>query len=96
MVDEQKIGSMELPRPRINEALFILEKLKTLETYHKNNKKGHLVEMMPVFADLVMSNQHELKEHLRDIFKTISTSIMLHTASTEAAAGEGGSSGGEF
>ncbi len=56
VLDEQKSGTMELPRQRINEVIFILEKLKSLETYHSGNKRGHLVNLMPIFADLIMSN----------------------------------------
>jgi len=47
--DEMKTGSMSLPRQRINEAVFILEKLKALDCYPEvqssqyKTKKGHLI-----------------------------------------------------
>jgi hypothetical protein len=40
-----------------------------------SNKKGHLIELMPVFADLVMSNEIGLKENLRFIFIEISRAL---------------------
>jgi hypothetical protein len=47
--DEQKSGLLSLPRQRINEAVFILEKLRTLDCYtetqinKQKNKKIHLI-----------------------------------------------------
>lgn len=38
-------------------------------------KKSHLVQLMPIFADLVLSNENDLKEHLRLIFIDISSSF---------------------
>ena len=63
--DEQKSGNMSLPRQRVTEAAFILEKLRQLDCYPEkeevkgggSSKKGHLVKLMPVMAELVMSNE---------------------------------------
>ena len=47
--DEQKSGSISLPRQRINECVFILEKLRTLDCYPDSSigkqkyKKSHLI-----------------------------------------------------
>jgi predicted protein tyrosine phosphatase len=38
-------------------------------------KKSHLVSLMPIFADLVLSNEASLKEHLRLILMDISEAI---------------------
>ena len=82
--DEQKSGNMTLPRQRVSEAVFILEKLRQLDCYPEvagalpqagKSKKSHLVQLMPVFADLVLSNEASLKEHLRLIFLDISEAI---------------------
>jgi len=56
---------------------------------------------MPIFADLIMSNESGLKEHLRLIFLDISTSIQESYLSHSSPFGieehkVGGSSGGEF
>jgi hypothetical protein len=101
VTDEIKVGSLAMPRQRINEAVFILERLRTLDCYPQSfskvdlmaisplertvlasplqcsisNKKGHLIELMPVFADLVMSNEAGLKENLRYIFIEISKAL---------------------
>jgi len=91
-----------MPRHRINEAVFILESLRSLDCFPESfskvdlisinpleravipqsnlqctisNKKGHLIELMPVFADLVMSNEVGLKENLRFIFIEISKAL---------------------
>ena len=101
MTDEIKVGSFAMPRHRINEAVFILERLRALDCYPQSfskvdlmtisplertiissplqcsilNKKGHLIELMPVFADLVMSSEAGLKENLRYIFIEISKAL---------------------
>lgn len=49
VADEQKSGSTTLPRQRVSEAVFILEKLRQLDCFpevqpeHYKSKKGHLV-----------------------------------------------------
>ena len=81
VADEQKSGSTTLPRQRVSEAVFILEKLRQLDCFpevqpeHYKSKKGHLVQLMPIFADLVLSNESALKEHLRQIFLDIAEAI---------------------
>ncbi len=63
------------------EAAFILEKLRQLDCYPTHNssqpqsKKGHLVQLMPILAELVMSQEGALKEHLRLIFIDISEAV---------------------
>jgi len=59
-----------------------LEKLRQLDCYpeietgsYGGSKKGHLVQLMPIFAELVLSNETALKEHLRLIFLDISEAI---------------------
>lgn len=72
-----------MPRQRINEACFILEKLRALDCYPEvqpeqyKSKKGHLVQLMPLFADMILSNEAQLKEHLRLIFLDIAEAISL-------------------
>ena len=78
---------MSLPRQRVSEVAFILEKLRQLDCFPEMNqspniiapqiksKKAHLVQLMPIFADLVLSNETGLKEHLRQIFLDISEAI---------------------
>jgi len=100
--DEQKSGNMTLPRQRVSEAVFILEKLRQLDCYPEvthtrggKSKKSHLVSLMPVFADLVLSNEASLKEHLRLIFLDVSEAIAENAQPLETQK-LGGSSGGEF
>ena len=86
-MDEMKSGNMSLPRQRVSEAAFILEKLRQLDCYPEiqsqyKSKKGHLVSLMPIFAELVMSNEAGLKEHLRLIFLDISEAVQTGTTST--------------
>ena len=94
---------MTLPRQRVSEAVFILEKLRQLDCYPDvtgmhtkggKSKKSHLVSLMPVFADLVLSNEASLKEHLRLIFLDISEAIAENAQPDQQKLG--GSSGGEF
>ena len=99
--DELKSGSMTLPRQRVSEAVFTLDKLRQLDCYPEvqpeqyKNKKGHLVQLMPIFADLVLSNETNLKEHLRLIFLDIAEAIA--SANKVGISGKvGDSSGGEF
>ncbi|TNV71737.1 hypothetical protein FGO68_gene6704 [Halteria grandinella] len=108
---------MTLPRQRVSEASFILEKLRQLDVYPEMNnaftsptphtsqipqvmgvrsKKGHLVSLMPIFADLVLSNEASLKEHLRLIFLDINEAIQQEGSSSGEINKVGGSSGGEF
>ena len=123
--DEQKSGNMTLPRQRVSEAVFILEKLRQLDCFPEmqhhsasplqispftmqtnmnqftmpqlKSKKGHLVQLMPIFADLVLSNEASLKEHLRLIFLDISEAIAESTLNSQVEHHKvGGSSGGEF
>jgi hypothetical protein len=113
--DELKSGNMTLPRQRVSEAAFILEKLRLLDVYPEMNnfsslvtsgslgvrsKKGHLVSLMPIFADLIMSNEASLKEHLRLIFLDISEAITAQNTPTPPLYAEipkvGDSSGGEY
>lgn len=101
--DEQKSGSTALPRQRVSEVVFILEKLRLLDCYpetqppHYKSKKGHLVQLMPIFADLVLSNESGLKEHLRQIFLDISEAV-TQSIIPGGVIGQslGDSSGGEF
>jgi len=51
--DEQKSGSVRLPGQRVSEVSFILRKLHELESIDKD----HLIQLMPVFAEMVMSNE---------------------------------------
>ena len=61
------------------------------------SKKGHLVHLMPILAELVMSNEAGLKEYLRLIFLDISEAVQTGTASSGLEEHKvGGSSGGEF
>jgi len=102
--DEMKSGNMSLPRQRVSEAAFILEKLRQLDCYPEiqsvsqyKSKKGHLVHLMPIFAELVMSNEAGLKEHRKLIFLDISEAVQTGTnSSTGEEHKVGGSSGGEF
>jgi len=73
---------MTLPRQRVTESAFILEKLRQLDCYpetgtssYGRTKKGHLVQLMPIFAELVLSNEAALKEHLRMIFLDIAECV---------------------
>ena len=50
---------------------------------------------MPVFADLILSSEASLKEHLREIFLDISTSLCSGKDGGQGSA-LGDSSGGEF
>ena len=67
----------------MTESAFILEKLRQLDCYpeidtgssYGGSKKGHLVQLMPIFAELVLSNENALKEHLRLIFLDIAEAI---------------------
>jgi hypothetical protein len=60
------MGSNSLPKHRVQEVTFILKKLLELNCGDK------LVELMPVFADMVMSSEQTLKELLRKVFLEIS------------------------
>jgi hypothetical protein len=52
---------------------------------------------MPIFAELVMSNEAGLKEYLRLIFLDISEAVQTGTSSLLTEEHKvGGSSGGEF
>jgi len=60
------------------------------------------VSLMPIFSDLVLSNESALKEHLRLIFLDISEAITKgNVGGTASGSGKnelsmGDSSGGEF
>ena len=59
-----------------------MEKLRTLDCYtetqinKQKNKKLHLIQLMPILADLVLSNEAAIKDHLKMIFIDISESIL--------------------
>ena len=69
ITDEMKTGA--LPKSRVQEANLILRKLLDLEC----GDRSYLVELMPVFADMVMTNERELKEVIRKILYEISESL---------------------
>ena len=60
-----------LPRSRISEVCFTLRKLQELESADKS----HLLQLMPTFAELIISNEQQLKEILKAIFLDISEVI---------------------
>jgi len=76
--DEQKSGLLSLPRQRITETVFSLEKLRSLDCYpeakntKQKSKKTHLIQLMPIFADLILTNEVTIKEQLRLIVNDIS------------------------
>ena len=52
-----------MPKGRASEVVFILDKLRELDCYPQNVTrssnvftKGHLVELMPIFSDLIVRN----------------------------------------
>jgi len=69
IADELKSGT--LPKTRVQDAGLILRKLHDLEC----GDRSYLVELMPVFADMVMTNERELKEAIRKILYEISESL---------------------
>ena len=71
VTDEQKAGAVPLPRSRVTEVCFTLRKLQELESVDKS----HLLQLLPTFAELVISNEQQLKEVLRIIFLDISEAI---------------------
>jgi len=93
---DEKKGGMAMPRPRIAEACFIIDKLKHLDSQVGSSKKQHLIQLMPVFAELVMTNEQELKEPLKNIFLEIASAIPGQDEEERRRGGGGGSSGGEF
>jgi hypothetical protein len=58
--DEQKSGVVKLPQTRVAEVAMILRKLYELESTNKD----HLIQLMPIFAEMVLSNEQSLKEVL--------------------------------
>jgi len=83
-----------------------LERLRLLDSYpdakilkrgisSQKNKKEHLILLMPVFAELVLSNEKSIKDHLRLIFIDISDSL-TNAPEIEEKQGVGDSSGGEM
>lgn len=84
--DEQKTGSVGVSKGRISETVFIIEKLRDLDCYPaqlisggqgqtKNFTKGHLIELMPIFSELILRNEQAIKESLRLIFLEISAAL---------------------
>ena len=65
--DEQKVGSVGMSKNRISETVFIIEKLRELDCYPSQSAgaqagrstftKSHLIELMPVFSELVLRNE---------------------------------------
>jgi predicted protein tyrosine phosphatase len=65
----------------------VLEKLRQLDCYpegsNSGSKKPHLVQLMAVFAELVLSNESALKEHLRLIFLDIAEAVQKEAGQHE-------------
>lgn len=40
-----------------------------------NFKKSHLIELMPILSELILRNEHPIKESLRFIFLEISSAL---------------------
>jgi len=77
--DEAKATQLSLNRAQ--EVNFILERLKMLDSFpdHSNQKncKEHLIQLMPVFADMIVTSDAQIKESLRLIFHEISRALQL-------------------
>lgn len=84
--DEQKVGSVGMSKGRISETVFIIERLRDLDCYPAQLisggqgqtgafTKGHLIELMPIFSELILRNEQAIKESLRLIFLEISAAL---------------------
>ena len=102
--DEQKVGSVGMSKNRISETVFIIEKLRDLDCYpsqvgaaNQANPintftKSHLIELMPIFSELVLRNEQPIKESLRLIFLEISASLSSNFAALNSVNSEAQSS----
>ena len=67
---DEKAASEDLPSSRIEELIEVLRCLKTLDQPEAEGtrKKSHLVELYPLFTELVGSREEEVRAQLKEIF----------------------------